>query len=106
MRLLPAKLRGLKLTVSGEEWCDVTAPDADKGAAVKAIMARFHFSREECVAFGDHMNDFEMLTACGRAYVPENAYPPLKKLIKNTVPSNAEGGVLKKIKEILSECEQ
>ncbi|MDE6410949.1 MAG: hypothetical protein K2L02_00235, partial [Clostridia bacterium] len=30
------------------------------------------------------------------------AYPPLKKLVPNVIPSNTEGGVLSKLKEILS----
>ena len=49
------------------------------------------------------MNDYEMLCECGRAYVTENAYPPLKKLIADTVPSNREGGVAYKLREILKE---
>ena len=49
------------------------------------------------------MNDYGMLAACGKAYVPENAYPPLKTLIGNIIPANTEGGVIAKMKEILSE---
>ena len=47
------------------------------------------------------MNDYEMLLECGSAFVTENAYPPLKKLIPHTVPANTEGGVLQKLNEIL-----
>ena len=46
------------------------------------------------------MNDYEMLLECGKAFVTDNAYPPLKKLIQNVVPANTKGGVLLKIKEI------
>lgn len=52
------------------------------------------------------MNDFEMLGECGRAYVPENAYLPLKKLIGRVIPANTEGGVLVKLKEIIKELEE
>ncbi len=103
IRVLPRRLPELRTILSGKEWCDVSAPEANKGAAIRKIREIFGFRKEECVAFGDHMNDFEMLAECGRAYVPENAYPPLKKLIGRTVPANTEGGVLAKIKEILSE---
>ena len=51
------------------------------------------------------MNDFEMLGECGYAYVPENAYPPLKKLIGRTISSNENKGVIQKIKEIIKELE-
>ena len=53
------------------------------------------------MAFGDHLNDYEMLAECGIASVPENAYPPLKDLVRHTVPANTEGGVLMKLREIL-----
>ncbi len=102
IKLLPQRLGGLRTILSGDVWCDVSAPEASKGAAVRRIREIFGFEKKECIAFGDHMNDYEMLSECGRAYVTENAYPPLKKLIGKTVPSNTEGGVILKLKEILA----
>ena len=52
------------------------------------------------------MNDYEMLGECGRAYVPENAYPPLKKLVGRVIPANTRGGVITKLKEIIEELEE
>ena len=46
------------------------------------------------------MNDYEMLLSCGRAFVTQNAYPPLKEIIGETIPANTEGGVILKLKEI------
>lgn len=103
---LPPRLPRLRVILSGAEWCDVSAPDADKGAAIRFIQEKFSFKREECVAFGDHMNDYEMLTECGHAYITENAYPPLKELIGGIIPSNEEGGVLIKLKEILKQIKE
>ena len=51
------------------------------------------------------MNDYEMLLECGYPYVPENAYPPLKRMFRNYIPSNDEGGVLTKLKEIIKKTE-
>ncbi len=104
IKALPERLPHLRTILSGADWCDVSAPEANKGEAVRFVRSAFHLEREECVAFGDHMNDYEMLTECGNAFVPENAYPPLKKLIGRTVPSNAEGGVLQKLREILGQA--
>ena len=103
MRELAGKFKGLCTTVSGMEWCDVMAEGANKGEAVRKVMERFGFKREECIAFGDHMNDYEMLSSCGRAFVTENAYPPLKKIIGETIPANTEGGDILKLKEIAEE---
>ena len=103
IRVLPPKLPRLRTIQSGRDWCDVSAQTADKGEAIRFLRGHFSFDKSECVAFGDHMNDYEMLCECGRAYVTENAYPPLKKLIADTVPSNREGGVAYKLREILKE---
>lgn len=100
IRVLPPRLKRLRTILSGFDWCDVSAPEVNKGVAVEVIRRRFGLKREECVAFGDHMNDYEMLDACGTAYVPENAYPLLKARFKNTVPANDDGGVIMKIREI------
>lgn len=101
IKLLPPRLPGLRTAISGYDWCDVSAPTADKGKAIDFIRRHFHFERAECAAFGDHMNDYEMLLACGHSFVTENAYRPLKERIGNVVPSNNEGGVLEKIREFL-----
>ena len=103
IKALPPKIPKLRTILSGADWCDVSAPDADKGEAIRFLRKHFQLGREECAAFGDHMNDYEMLLECGRAYVTENAYPPLKELIGQTVPANTECGVLQKIKQILAE---
>lgn len=101
IKLLPPRLPDLRTILSGADWCDVSAPEADKGEAVRFLRRHFGLEREECVAFGDHMNDYGMLLECGRAFVPENAYAPLKEQIGQTVPSNDDNGVVLKIKELL-----
>lgn len=103
IKTLPMRLPALRTILSGSDWCDVSSPTANKGEAVKFIRKKFKLEKSECVAFGDHMNDYEMLLESGRPFVTENAYPPLKKLILRSVPSNEEGGVLKKIGEIIRE---
>lgn len=99
--ILPPKIKGLRTMVSGYYWLDVSSPTANKGAALKALMRKLDVRSEECMAFGDHMNDLEMLLASGYAFVTANAYAGLKEKIKNQVPSNAEFGVIQKIKELL-----
>ncbi len=100
-RALPALLPSLRVIVSGKVWTDISMPETNKGNAMKFAQNYFHIEREECAAFGDYMNDLEMLLACGHAYVPENGFPALKEQIGNIIPSNAEKGAVQKIKAIL-----
>ena len=100
-KILPDKIKGLRVMVSGYDWLDVSVLNANKGLALKAVLDRFKISPADCVAFGDHMNDLEMLQLAGTAFVTANAFAGLKEHIKNEVPSNADYGVINKIKEYL-----
>ena len=101
IKYLPEKIPFLRTILSGADWCDVSQITANKGDAMRFIKEKFSLKKEECMAFGDHMNDYEMLLECGSAFVTENGYAPLKKLIPNVIPSNTEGGVMQKLNEIL-----
>lgn len=106
MKVLPPFLEGLKLTLSGEHWCDISAATADKGEAVKEIQKQLGLAPDECMAFGDHMNDLGLLRACTHSRAVENAYPPVRAAAAGVVPSNAEYGVLKTIAALLREREK
>ena len=100
-KVLPPLIDGLRTMISGYDWLDVSVAHANKGRALTAIMAHLSVDKEQCAAFGDHMNDYEMLTVSGHPYVTANAFPPLKKLIGEEIPSNADFGVITKIKELI-----
>ena len=59
--------------------------------------------QSECAAFGDQMNDYEMLESVGYAYAMGNATKGIKDIAYEVILSNEEQGVIKKIKEILQE---
>ncbi len=99
--ILPPLIEGLRTMISGKDWLDVSVAHANKGRALNALMQHLGIKKEECAAFGDHMNDYEMLAASGHPYVTANAFPPLKKLIGEEIPSNADFGVITKIKELI-----
>ena len=100
MKALPAALPDLRVIQSGGNWLDISARDTDKGNALRFLLKKLDVAREECAAFGDHMNDYEMLLECGHPYVPANAYPPLLEKIGTVVSSNAENGVLREMERI------
>lgn len=98
-KLLAQNLPDYRAIVSGKVWSDVSMPGTNKGKALKFIQSHLALSEDECMAFGDYMNDLELLEACTHAYVPENGCEELKEKIGGRISSNAEKGVLKKIKE-------
>ena len=51
--------------------------------------------KENIMAFGDHLNDLEMLRYIPNSYAMENAIPEVKAVAAHIAPSNEEYGVLK-----------
>jgi hypothetical protein len=98
---LPPKLPNLRTMVSGYDWLDICVQGANKGEALKALLRHLALKKEQCMAFGDHMNDFEMLQESGQPYVTANAYAGLKEHFPQEVASCADEGVIEKCKELL-----
>lgn len=101
-KILPPQIKGLRTIVSGRDWLDVCVEGANKGKALGALLKELGVDKCDCAAFGDHMNDLEMLKACGKPFVTANAFPLLKEQIGEEIPSNADFGVITKIKELLN----
>lgn len=91
---------GLKSVVSGVSWIDVANGHANKGVALKAIMEKYHFKKEECMAFGDYFNDVEMLQEVKYSFAMENAHPFIKNICLYHTSSNDEDGVMKVLRDI------
>lgn len=102
-KVLPPKIEGLRTMISGRDWLDVSVAHANKGRALKALLDFLNLKKEDCAAFGDHMNDLEMLLESGRPYFTANAFPSLKERVGEEVPSNADLGVILKMKELMGE---
>lgn len=84
---------------SGFEWLDIVPKGANKGFAIKKIQEMLNVSKEESMAFGDQMNDFDMLNQVYYSYAMENAVDEIKQICRFSAPHNNEYGVIKVLKE-------
>ena len=91
----------LQVVLSSDYWVDVMNADINKGVAVRQVQEYLHIKTEECAAFGDYMNDAEMLEAVGYSFAMENAHPDIKKIARFTTDSNADAGVLHGIQTMI-----
>lgn len=99
---LQKRLEGpLAVILSGEHWVDVMKPGVNKGCAMRGIQQKLGIPPEACMAFGDYLNDCELLQAVGESYAMENAHPALKKLARHIAPSNDDNGVMRVVRERL-----
>lgn len=88
---------------SSDYWVDIANRGVSKGTAVQAIQKHHGIRSEECAAFGDYMNDFEMLQAVYYSFAMENAYSEIKKIARFKTSSNEEAGVIVGIRKLIEE---
>lgn len=93
----------LQVIVASDYWIDVMVPGISKGIAIRALQEQWGISPEECLAFGDYLNDVEMLDAVGTSYAMENAHPRLKAHATAIAPPHTEHGVITTIRALLEE---
>tara|TARA_R110001583_G_scaffold6618_2_gene33539 strand:- start:12174 stop:12965 length:792 start_codon:yes stop_codon:yes gene_type:complete len=94
----------INLTFSLEKCLEVMDANTNKGTAVKAVVEQKGLSLQDVIAFGDGMNDVEMLSIAGKAILMKNS----QKALRNALPdaeltlSSKDHGVAFKINQLLS----
>lgn len=90
-----------KIVVSGKTWVDIMDKNINKGVALDGLKRALKLETEEVLAFGDYLNDYEMMQEAYYSYAMKNAHPELKKVAKFEAPSNNENGVVEVIKQLI-----
>ena len=90
----------IQLSVAGFVWLDCMQKGINKGTAIKEIQNLYHITPEESLAFGDYLNDLEMMQSVYYSFAMANAHDDLKKVSRFETTSNDEDGVTTKIKEL------
>lgn len=97
----------LTVVTSGQGCIDVIVKGINKGNAIKKLMHKWDIKPEEIMAFGDEMNDLEMLEIAKYGFVMANGSPVLKERIGLILPlTNEQDGELEVIEEYLKNPEQ
>lgn len=87
------KDQGLEVVISGEFWVDIMNKHINKGQALKIIQEKFDILPSETLAFGDYLNDVEMLEKSEFSFAMENAHPSVKQIARFSTSSNNDFGV-------------
>ena len=83
------------MLTEGGQFMPVASKRADKSIAVAEIAAHFDIKMSDVVAFGDDINDLEMLRVCGVGVAMDNAVAAIKETADCICESNDEDGVSK-----------
>ena len=90
------------VVLSGADWVDLMNPKTNKGIGLHQLAAHLHIPLGHTMAFGDYLNDTELLQTAGHAFVMENGHPILKQIADHIAPSNDDNGVVRAIQSYFS----
>jgi len=82
---------------------EIMAPGVSKGVALQMLMEKLEIDAPQVLAFGDNLNDVEMLRVAGRPHVMENAHPRLFELFPDAahIGHNDKAAVAHALKGLL-----
>lgn len=79
---------------------DVIRDSVNKGFAVEIILKQLGISKEQAIAFGDGMNDKEMLRTVGEGFAMGNAHPDLFAYAKHKTTTVTNSGIYNGLKSL------
>ena len=85
----------INLTFSLAKCLEVMPGGVDKGVAANAVLKALNIKKESAVAFGDGMNDVELLKSVGKPMLMKNSQPALISTLPDAQMTNSsdENGV-------------
>ncbi|WP_241608371.1 sugar/pyridoxal phosphate phosphatase YigL [Rosenbergiella australiborealis] len=81
---------------------EVMAGGVSKGHALDKVSRRLGYSLQDCIAFGDGMNDKEMLSMAGKGCIMENGQQRLKELLPDlaVIGNNGQDAVPRYLRQL------
>lgn len=103
-RLLTCFGDRLSIAFSTPTCLEAMQKGVNKGNALKAVLELNGYRLQDAIAFGDGMNDFEMLSMAGRGVVMGNAHSRLKDALPShpQALTNDEDGVAEYLTQLFS----
>ncbi len=87
---------------SGSSYIDAMQPGISKASGIAQLMEHYGIEREEVMAFGDAMNDYEIIRLVGTGCAMANGRPALRAIADRVIGSNEEHAVQAEMRRILA----
>ncbi|MGF2949734.1 Cof-type HAD-IIB family hydrolase [Microbacterium alcoholitolerans] len=94
-------LTGFEATMSGAPFVEVMAQGVTKATGLAQVCTRLGIESHEVLAFGDALNDLEMLQWAGRGVAMANAIDVVRDAADEVTASNEDDGVAEVIERML-----
>ena len=75
-----------------------------KSDGIRRVLAELNLPREQSLAFGDSMNDYDMLQYVGVGVAMGNADEPVKAIADRVTAPYDQGGIAQVLREYLEEA--
>jgi Cof subfamily protein (haloacid dehalogenase superfamily) len=94
----------LYVTYSLPDCLEVMTSNVSKGRALTFVLERLGVDAARCVAFGDNMNDIDLLETAGHPFMMNNANPDLITRLPNVprIGNNFEAGVAHHLRKLFA----
>lgn len=83
----------------GDNSGELSVPGVNKASAIEALIDHLNIPRENTYAFGDGMNDADMLEYCQYGIAVGNAKPGLKEIADEVTDDIADDGIYNSMKK-------
>jgi Cof subfamily protein (haloacid dehalogenase superfamily) len=92
----------LYITYSLPDCLEVMVAGVSKGRALRVVLERLKLDAARCVAFGDNMNDIDLLETAGHPFMMNNANPDLIARLPKVprIGNNFEAGVAHHLRKL------
>ena len=91
------------LSASWFDNLEILRPGAGKGTALRDLSKALGLKNSQVMAFGDNLNDMDMLKNAGVPVAMENAVEPLKAVARLIAPHHDDSGVGRTIRRLVLE---
>ena len=100
--VLQRELGGLfTFAPSGSSYIDVMQPGISKASGIAQVMEYHGIDASEVMAFGDAMNDYEIIRFVGTGCAMANGRPALRAVADRVIGSNVEHAVQSEMRRVL-----
>lgn len=89
------------VVVSGHHWVDVMPPNVNKGVALERLQAALGVRRDETMAFGDYLNDLEMMDYAEASVAMANGHTDVIQRSRYVAPRHDLDGVAQVLEHVL-----
>lgn len=86
---------------SGNRWIDAMQRGVSKETGIRQVMEAYNVEPDEVMAFGDSMNDYEILRMVGNSVAMGNARVAIKQIAKRVIGTNVEHSVQKELRSLI-----